>query len=172
MRRSSIIILGVCFLLLVYLATVVVSVQSTSKPEFGPKDATEMLNQLGRAFNSASVDGVLSFAAPNATVVGKNLTDIHRLLHQAFMNMRSPLVRFDDVQYQRVDATNARLTFRATVVDSGTGAIGGGAPLYSAPMTFTVTRIQVPRLGGLLHTYEWKISKVEAPYIPESAPGM
>lgn len=172
MRRSSIIILAVCVLLLVYLATVFVSVQSTSKPDFGPKDATAMLNQLGRAFNAASVDGVLSFAAPNATVAGRDLKEIHRLLHQAFTAMKNPLVRFDDVQYQRVNDTTVRLTFRPTVVDTGADGLGGGAPLFSQPMTFTVSRIRVTRLGGLLHTYEWKISDVRTTDLPEAARGM
>jgi hypothetical protein len=155
--------------LLVYLVTVFVSVSRTSKPDFTPADATDMLNRLGHAFASSSVEGVLSFAAPDAKVAGRNLEEIRKLLHRAYGALRDPRVEFRHVEFERQNGETVVLHFDATVVDRAPGGFGGGDAVYSQRMGFTVKRIEVPRLGGLMKTYDWKITNVDAPNLPDAS---
>jgi len=83
-RTSSKVILGAAALLAVFLIVVYIPLKTGSQPEFTEKDAHKMLGDLAAAFARESVDGVLSFAAPDAKIAGRNLRIIHTYLRRAF----------------------------------------------------------------------------------------
>jgi hypothetical protein len=168
MKRSSLITLIVCGILLVYLGTVFFSVQSQSRPDFTQQDAVAFLDRLAKAFDAGSTEGVLSFAAPDAKVAGRDLDDIRQLLHRAFYNIKDPHVQFSNLNFDKRDETTAYLRFDAQVVDKGQSGGTGDSSLYTARMGFTVKRILMPKLGGILHAYEWKVTDVDAPHLPSS----
>lgn len=174
MKRSSLIALIVCGILLVYLGTVFFSIQSQSRPDFALKDATEFLERLALAFDSGSTEGVLSFAAPDAKVAGRDLDDIRRLLRRGFAAMKEPHVQFANLNLDKRDESTAYLRFDAQVVDKSPSGYAAGSTIYSQRMGFTVKRILMPKLGGLMHVYEWKVTDVDAPSLPttEGALGM
>src|SRR4051794_31320737 len=97
MRRSSMIILGVCLFLLILLVMIYVPLHNQSKPEMTQEDAVKMLNDLGDAFQRGSASGVLSFASPDAKVAGRDLDNIRTLLNQAFRAMKNPKVEWENV---------------------------------------------------------------------------
>src|ERR1041385_4891204 len=107
MKRSSIVALIVMGVVVVYLAAMYISVRSVSKPDLTQSDAIELLNHIGAAFDSKSVDGVLSYAAPDAKVAGQDLSRIHSLLHQGFAAMKSPHVEISNVDFQKRDERTA-----------------------------------------------------------------
>jgi hypothetical protein len=172
MKRSSLVALIVCGILLVYLGTVYFSVQSQSRPNFTQQDAVAFLDRLARAFDASSTEGVLAFAAPDAKVAGRDLDNIRQLLHQAFAAMKQPHVQFSNLSFDKRDETTAYLRFDASVVDNGPGGYASGSNLYSARMGFTVRRILMPKLWGLMHVYEWKVTDVDAPHLPTTGLGM
>lgn len=173
MKRSSLVALIVCGILLVYLGTVYFSVQSQSKPNFTQQDAVAFLNRLAQAFDSSSTEGVLSFAAPDAKVAGRDLDDIRQLLHRGFAAMKEPHVQFANLSFEKRDETTAYLRFDAQVVDKGPGGYAGGENIYSQRMGFTVRRILMPKLWGLMHVYEWRVTDVDAPHLPTNGgPGI
>lgn len=165
MQKSSKIILLVCGILLIYLVTVIYSYKSQSQPEFEQEDAAHMMTALGKAFMSSSTEGVLSFAAPDAKVAGRDLEEMRGLLQRAFRAMKNPQVDFSELTFSRT-GLEANLRVKANVRDAGEGGYHPGEILYSAPMGFQVKRIETARLGGLLTTYEWKITDVDAPNVP------
>ena len=166
MRQSSKILLVICGVLLIYIVTLIVSVQRASLPEFGPEDATAMMNRLASAFDSSSTEAVLSFAAPDAKVAGRQLDDIRDLLHRAFGAMKSPHVEISDLHYDKQGETKVNLSCYAKVTDQSPNGYQGGGTQYEAHMGLVVQRIQVPRLWGLLSSYDWKITDVDAPHLP------
>ncbi len=168
MKRSSLIALIVAGILLVYLGTIFFSVQNASKPDLTQQDSIELLNRLAKAFDASSAEGVISFAAPDAKVAGRELDDIRQLLRRAFTAMKEPHVQFSDVNYEKRDPTTVFLRFSTKVVDKSPNGYGGGGDLYTGRMGFTVKRISVPKLGGLMHAYEWKITDVDAPRLPNA----
>lgn len=166
MKRSSIVALCVMAAVVIYLATAYIGLRSVSKPDLTQADAVNLLNSIGTAFDSKSVDGVLSFAAPDAKVAGKELTEIHSLLHQGFGAMKSPHVEFSNVEFLKRDERTAVLHFDAQVHDRDQGGYAGGGPAYSGRMGFVVKRLEIPRFGGFFTSYEWKVSDVDAPNLP------
>src|SRR4051812_18385460 len=117
MKRSSLIALIVAGILLIYLGTIFFSVQSASKPDLTQQDSVDLLNRLAKAFDASSTEGVLSFAAPDAKVAGKELDDIRQLLRRAFTAMKDPHVQFSDLNYDKRDPTTVYLRFSTKVVD-------------------------------------------------------
>src|SRR5438105_2123545 len=99
MRRSSVIALVVMGVVIVYLVTAFISIRSISKPDLTQADAVDLLNRIGAAFDSKSVDGVLSYAAPDAKVAGRELSEIHDLLHRGFSAVKDPHVEFSNVEF-------------------------------------------------------------------------
>ena len=53
------------------------------------------------------------------------------------------------------------------LIDHAGGSSGETA--YDQPMEFVVQRRAIPHLLGLMTTYEWKITDVDAPRLPEEA---
>jgi hypothetical protein len=168
MKRSSIIMLIVAGVLLIYLATIYISISSTSKPQLTQQDAVTLLNGLAKAFDTSSTEGVLSYAAPDAKVAGKELDDIRQLLRRGFAAMKDPHVEFANLNYEKRDDTTVYLRFDANVVDKSPNGFNGGGTVYSQRMGFTVRRILMPKLGGIMHTYEWKVTDVDAPKLPNA----
>jgi len=166
MKRSSIIMLVVAGILLIYLGTIYFSISAASKPQLTQEDAVALLNGLAKAFDSSSTGGVISYAAPDAKVAGKELEDARQLLQRAFRFMKDPHIEFKDLNYEKKDETTVYLRFRATVTDKGDGGGGTGSTQYDQRMGFTLRRLLMPRLGGIMHTYEWKITDVDAPRLP------
>jgi hypothetical protein len=75
-------------------------------------------------------------------------------------------VEFQDVQYEKNGET-VNLRFRVRVTDAGGAPLPGIEMIYNEPVGFEVKRISVPHLLGLVRTYDWKITKVDAPNIPD-----
>jgi hypothetical protein len=166
MKRSSLIALIVCGILLVYLGTVYYSVSSQSKPDFTQQDAQAFLNRLAQAFDSGSTEGVLSFAAPDANVAGKTLDDTRQLLHRGMAAMKEPHVEFTNLTYQKRDDTTVNLRFDVQVTDKSPSGYAAGQVIHAERMGFVVKRILMPKLGGLMKVYEWKVTDVDAPNLP------
>lgn len=165
MRTSSKIMLAACAALLLFLLTVYLPRRNASRPDITEQDARTMLTDLADAFERKSVSDVLSFAAPDAKVAGRELTQIRALLQRGFQYVKNPHVAFQDVRYTRSGET-VSLRFTATLVDQAPGS-GGSETIYSQPVGCTVQRITVPQLAGLLTTYDWKITDVDAPRLPD-----
>jgi len=163
MRRSSIIILGVCLFILVFLAMVYIPLRGQSKPEMTQEDAVKMLNDLGDAFQRESSSAVLSFASPDAKVAGRDLDNIRALLNQAFRAMKNPKVEWENVAFTH-EGAEVHITAKVTVKDLGEGS-AGSVP-YSANMGFKLERRAEPHLFGLVQVYTWKIVDVDAPNLP------
>jgi hypothetical protein len=167
-RRSSKIILAICGFILAFLISIYAPILYASKPEYTEKDAHEMLAKMVRAFEGESVEGVLSFVAPDAKVAGRDLERIRALLHQAFRYIRNGHVQYSKLFFSRSGET-VTLRFDVHVVDLPPGSTDGGETLYSQTTGFTVKRIPSNHLLGLLTTYDWKITNVDAPNLPEEA---
>jgi hypothetical protein len=163
MRRSSIIILGVCLFLLILLVMIYVPLRSQSKPEMTQQDAEKMLNDLGDAFQRESSSAVLSFASPDAKVAGRDLENIRSLLNQAFHAMKNPKVEWENVAFSH-EGAEVHVTAKVTVKDLGEGS--AGAVPYTANMGFKLERRAEPHLFGLVQVYSWKIVDVDAPNLP------
>jgi hypothetical protein len=163
MRRSSIIILGVCLFLLILLVMIYVPLHNQSKPELTQQDAEKMLRDLGDAFQRESSSAVLSFASPDAKVAGRDLENIRTLLNQAFHAMKDPKVEWENVALNR-EGPEVHVTAKVTVKDLGDGS-AGSVP-YSSNMGFKLERRAEPHLFGLVQVYTWKIVDVDAPHLP------
>src|SRR5258708_22703883 len=111
MKRSSVVATVVMGVVIIYLLTAYISIRSVSKPDLTQTDAVELLGHIGTAFDSKNVDGVLSYAAPDAKVAGRELADIHDLLHRGFVAMKNPHVEFSNVDFSKRDAQTAVLHF-------------------------------------------------------------
>jgi hypothetical protein len=167
MQRSSKIALGVCFVLLVGLVTLFVQYRMESQPDLSEQDARLMLDRLAEAFARGSTERVLSFAAPDAKVAGRDLEEIRSLLQRGFRYMKNPELTYKNFQYVRRGET-VHLRFDVHVKQSPDGQAANAESIYLARIGFTVRRIEIPRMLGLMRTYEWKISDVDAPNMPAS----
>jgi hypothetical protein len=165
MRRTSKIVLGICFVLLVVLVTLFVQYRMESQPDLSERDARVMLDRISEAFQRGSAERVLSFAAPDAKVAGRDLEEIRSLLQRGFRYMKNPELTYKNFQYSRRGET-VNLRFDVHVKQSPDGHPASAESIYLARIGFTVRRIKIPKLLGLMRTYEWKISDVDAPNMP------
>jgi hypothetical protein len=158
MRRSSKIILVVSFLLAAIAITgfVYAPYLQASQPDLTEAQARIQLNDLATALENRKTSQVLAFASPDAKVAGQQLEKIEKALQQAFANAQNLQVSFKDPVYTRNEREKAVL-MRCTAEVKATGV----EPM-SLPVTFTFQRREKPLLFGLLKTYEWKITNVDA----------
>jgi hypothetical protein len=155
MHRSSKIVLAILAFLLVYFIMVYVQLSSQSRKDFVQADADNFLKELALAFEREDTSAVTSFAWPDATVAGQQLTSIRNMLHNGFMNMKSPKVGYANTRLLQ-DGSFAHVQTEVSVTD------GGVVPYPPAPVTFKLERRTTPHLGGLVNVYEWKVVNVDA----------
>jgi hypothetical protein len=165
MKRSSKMMLIACGLIVVLLAAVYIPILSETQPQLTEKGASEMLGRLADAFYRKNASDVVSFAADDAKVAGRTLQTMHDYLKRAFANTKDLDVRFTDLRYSRQGETVTLDTF-VTASEKQANSQQPGAELYHHPVSFTVKRRAMPHMFGLFNTYEWKITNVEAPNIP------
>ncbi len=165
MRTSSKIVLIICGALLVLLAAVYIPILSDTHPEFTEQDAHDMLNRLADAFVRKNTEAVLGFASPDVKAAGQNLEQLRDLLHRFFGTARNLEVQFRDMRYSRSGNT-VTLDTQAVAGELPPGSKDFTETYYNRPVRFVVQRRSIPHLWGMLKTYEWKITEVDAE-IPE-----
>jgi hypothetical protein len=165
MRTSSKIILALCIPLLILLVTLFIHISSESQPELNEKDANALLARLAKAFLHENVGEVLSFAAPDAKIAGQTLETIRDYLRRAFASSHNLDVEFRDVQYKR-SGDEIILDAHAFAGERQAGSKEYSQTYYNQPVRFVLHRRSTPYLGGLLKSYQWKITEVAAENLP------
>lgn len=165
MKKSSKIMLIACGVIAVSLAAYYIPVLTDTQPQMSEHDAAQMLERLSDAFYRKNDRDVISFAFDDAKVAGQKLQTMHEYLKKAFVNVRDLDVRFSDMRYSR-DGERVKLDTFVTATDKSRSTGQTGETYYRQPVTFTVDRRAYPHLLGLVYTFEWKISEVEAPNLP------
>src|SRR5438309_2076831 len=131
MRRSSKIILAICFVLVAALVAVYVPAIMESQPEMSPKLAQEMLDKLADAFARKNVGDVVSFASPDAQIAGRKLKDLQDYLKKGFANVKNLKVEFRDLKYTR-NNEDVLLDTNVAAGDSAEGTKEFNANVYNA----------------------------------------
>ncbi|MGC8669299.1 MAG: hypothetical protein ACP5VE_14410 [Chthonomonadales bacterium] len=165
MRRSSKILIVAAGLLGLVLFAVYYPIVASSRPEFSAEDARHLLDGLSDALARKNEAAALSDVAEDALIAGHKVPEIRRLLRQAFASVRDLRVQFEDVAYRRL---GTRVVLDATVIaGEGDGLKAGvGEIYYTGRITLFLERKAVPHLLGLFQTYEWKITRLDAPGVP------
>ena len=165
MKKSSKMMLIACGVIAVLLAAFFIPVLTDTQPELTQKDAEKMLERMSDAFYRKNDRDVISFAFDDAKVAGRTLQTMHEYLKRAFVNVKDLDVHFTDMRYKR-DGERVKLDTFVTASDKNRSTGQAGETYYRQPVTFTVDRRAYPHLLGLVYTFEWKISQVEAPNLP------
>jgi hypothetical protein len=166
MRRSSKVILVLSFLLAALLVSIYAPLIHESQPDFTQQDAHEMLGGLAAALDAENTNKVVSFAAPDADIAGRNVKTIRDYLRRGFGFARNLSVTFNDVRYARQGET-VELDTRVKACEKGPGAADCTEVYYDQEAHFTLRRRATPQLCGLFTTYEWRITRVTAPDLPD-----
>ena len=152
--------IGVLALLFVYLLMVTIPLKKQSKPVMTEEVALKMIDDLKSAFEAESTEQVVSFAADDAVVAGKDLSQIRDMLHQAFRLMKKPKVEFINTRFDTEGKEKAHVTSDVSVSDLESG--GTPEKKFSGQMGFSLERRPEQHLFGLVNVYRWKIVKVES----------
>jgi hypothetical protein len=171
MRRSSIFILGAVAFLIAFAAMVAIPLSRQSMPEITQKDAEQILEGLGNAFEKESVGGVTSYAAEDADIAGRRLEQIRQLLQAAFRNMKDPQVRWSEFNFTRERGNRATIHATVNVADAAPGA-DPQTTFGPARVEFVLERRTYPQMLGLMQVHKWKITQAAIPNLPDIPGGI
>ncbi len=138
---------------------VMIPLKQQSKPVMTEEVATKMINDLKSAFEAESTEQVVSFAADDAVVAGRDLSQIKDMLHQAFRAMKKPQVEFANIKFDTEGEAKAHVTSDVSVTDNETGT---PEKKFSGQMGFSLERRPEAHMFGFVNVYRWKIVKVES----------
>ncbi len=165
MRRSSKVVLAVAGLLALVLFAVYYPILASSQPEFTAQDARALLDDLSSALARKNEAAVLGHVAPDAVIAGHRVPEIRRLLRQAFASVRNLKVEFGVLAYKH-SGDMVVLDVSVTAGEGNEQGKGVDEIYYSGPISFLLERRAVPHLFGLFTTYEWRITRLDAPNVP------
>ena len=158
MQKSSWLALGALILLSAFLGFGYIATRPA--PEVITKEqATEMMNRLQKAADNKRSDAILAALAPlpEGKYADLNTEQLRWLLNRAFRGSERIKTDISNVSF---DGGNQAATLAFDlVVNNGIGDMT--SENYRGRITLFLRRVEVPRFGGVLKSFEWRIVKAE-----------
>lgn len=167
MRRTSITVLAACAAVIAGLVAYYVPILRESRPDFTEADGRDLLGRLATYLTAENVEKSLGLAFDDATVAGKRVDQLRDYLRRGFSYTRNLRVRFANVAFSRPARDMAVINADAEAVEMAADAKTPTEIYYRQRVSVTVRRRSMPQLGGLFHTYAWRIADVSGPSLPE-----
>lgn len=158
MQKSSWIALGVLILLSAFLGVGYIATRPA--PETLTKEqATTMLTHLQKAAEGKNTSAILGALAPmpEGKYAELNREQLQWLLNRAFRGSERIRTEITNVTFDG-GMQAATLAFDL-VVYNGLGSMT--SENYRGRITLSLKRVEVPRFGGILKSFEWRIVKAD-----------
>ncbi len=154
MRKSSWVILGICFVMLFGLGFAYIASQQ-SPQTLTREDGEKIIKTMQEAVAHKNTGKIMDYVdiAPGTKVGGINADQLRVMIARALHQMEQP--RADTTNFAFSGGTGeAKIEFDLTVHSDGPDK--DSVP-YTGHITLNLKRVEVPHLLGLYQTKEWRI---------------
>ena len=159
MQRRSWMALALCAALIAFLA--LYYVESQSMPDtLTQADAVGILRHMQDAIAHKNSGAIMDYIAPapETRLAGLNQDQLHFLLIRAFRNSGALQAECSKIDFVGI-RDEATVEFDLTVTNKRGDVVGTD---YQGRVTMHLKRVTVPRMLGIFHAQEWRVTGAES----------
>lgn len=162
MRKSSWVLLGICFVLLLGLGGAYLLSLPTSN-NLTQKQAEEMIHKMQLAVEKKDVGAIMNYISPSpeTKIDNVNKDQIRLMLAHAFRAMEHPRADVQNLTFSGGTGSDAILNFDLAVRQSAADFQVDND--FKGHLIVQLKRMEISHMMGLYHTTEWRITGVTGP---------